>query len=252
MCTIHFFFIVASVSIFSCSTKIIKPLDKEWTLNEAPNALDVVGVIFAIDSDGKYKSIPGGILDLKTLTSPVAIPERTKTKNVSLNVLANFLAIKNIDSTASVSFYDSNRVNASFEVNNGQLTRINDDILGAFNKKKGLIESNIAVLGLEQSRLYIILETVQSSNVNIILNKSNKWGAEMNAKVKEMIKANTRGKGSTTNNVSLVYNSGAPVTVFYKLNAINVFKIKDKSDGKDKYEIELGQPVHADVVTKRR
>lgn len=33
-------------------------MDKEWTLEHSPNALDVVGVVFAIDSTGEKKGFP--------------------------------------------------------------------------------------------------------------------------------------------------------------------------------------------------
>lgn len=247
-------FLVFGFLAFCCSHKLQPPpspptLDKTWTLSSAPNALDVVGVVFAVDENGNYKSIPGGKLDVKVLSSPVAITERSKTKNVSLGLLVKFLAIRNIDSSTNASVYDTAKLTASFVVNEGNLSRIDDDILKAFNQKKPVIESNIGVLGLDKSRLFIILETIQSSNVSIVLNKNKKWGTGMKAKVDKIVQASGGLNVDKKDNSSLVYKNAVPVTVFYKLNAINVFKLKGPTD---KYEVELGDLVKENEIIIKR
>lgn len=246
--------IFASLLFSACATRppAPPPLDKDWTLNPTPNALDVVGTVFAVDEKGDYQTVPGGVLDLKVIHSPVALTERTKTKNVSIGLMVNFLGLEKKDSAAAISIDDSTRLNASFIIDHGELTRIDDDILAAFGKKKQLIEANIDVLNLQRSKLFIILETIQSNNVNIVLSKDKRRTAAASAKIKELAKLTGNAGVASSDNSSLVYNNPSPVTIFYKLNAINVYKTKEKDSGKTAYEVELGKPVTTDSLNFHR
>jgi hypothetical protein len=232
---------------------IVKPkpltMDKEWTLEAAPNGLDNVGVIFAIDSTGAVVRIPGGALDLITTTEPVAVTQQTKTKNVSAGALINFLAIKYIDSTANLSLLDTSHLNATFSINNGSMTVIgNDNIKQKFSAQSSNIISNIKTFGLEKAKLYLILETIKSPNVTITFDKSSQKSASLAAKIKSMIGVDTHAKIDVTNNSDLVYTSNVPLTVFYKLRYIDVNVIGDKGTGNEKVDVALGNVVKNDEL----
>lgn len=234
----------------SCKKTYQKPLgmDKEWTLESSPNGLNVVGVIFAIDSNGKITRIPGGNLTLQTLSSPVALTQSITKKSVSARAILNFLKIKNIDSTTSVSIQDTSHLDATFQINDGIMTVINDDIKTRFEEKSPTIESNIITLGLEKANLYLILETIRSPNFSITFDKSSKKSLEVATKIKAMIGVGGHIMKDESTNIDLVYKLNEPLTIFYKLRAINVSIENYKGTNQKKVDVSLGSIIESDEL----
>lgn len=234
----------------SCKKNPIKPpeIDKAWTLESSPNGLDNVGVIFAIDSSGILTRIPGGSLTVQTLSSPVAVTQNTTTKNLSAGAIINFMTIKNIDSTSNLSFKDTSHLEATFQINDGIITVINDDIKSRFEEKSSTIASNIVTLGLEKANLYLILETIKSPSVNITFDKVSKNSLTLATKIKSMIGLGGHFMKDETNNADLVYKSNQPLTIFYKLRSINVIVENYKGTGQKKVDISLGSPIKSDEL----
>lgn len=227
-------------------------MDKEWTLAHTPTALDVVGVVFTFDSTGKPLRIPGGALKVKILSAPVAVTQQTFTKNVSAGAMVNFLAIKNIGSTSNLSVADTSHVNATFSIDDGIMTVINDDIAKAFDENSETIKSNIKLFNLEKAPLYIILETIESPNVNISFDKSKAKSASLLASFKEIINANPQISTNSSAKTDLIYKNPKPVTVFYKLQSINVNVIGSKGNEPERIDLTLGKRVRSDELVYKR
>lgn len=156
-------FLLPLISLLACNSHfkysiVPKQIDKnDWTLENTPNNLDVVGVIFGVEADGSLIRIPGGRLDIKTVQSPVVLTESKSTKNVSYGALVNFLNLnKYIDSTTNVSFEDSTKLESVFLLKSGTITNINDDIASGFEKQKQLITSNVSTLNLDNTKFFLV------------------------------------------------------------------------------------------------
>lgn len=224
-------------------------LDKDWTLEASPNGLDKVGVIFAIDSAGEVTRIPGGALKLETISSPVAITQQTKTKNISAEALFHFLAIKGLDSLANAGFQDTAHLNASFVVNKGTMTVIgNEDIGEKFKAQGNNIANNIKLLRLEDAKLFLILETIKSPNVSITLDRTNQTGANLAGKLKKMVGVDARFKTNVTHSSDLVYNGNDTLTIFYKLRQINVNISRGGPAEEKTIHVSLGEEVRTDEI----
>jgi len=248
--------------IFSCAPKkfsqVTPDIDKVdsggkgWGLNTAPNELDKVGVIFAVDENNKLLDIPGSSLNLKTKSGSVALSERTITKNVSFSTAINLLPSKN-NYSANAKFNNTAILSTTFKLEKGIETRIDDNLPKAFEEKRAGIEATIKFLGLKTQKVYLILETIQSSNVSMTFDKSKNWGAELDAKMNEFASANPSVTSKGTNNSDLAYNDTIPLTFFYRLRGIDVFIDKNKETGTEKYTVSLGKLVNPEeIIIKRR
>jgi hypothetical protein len=227
-------------------------MDKEWTLEHTPNGLDVVGVVFALDSTGEPKRIPGGSLKVKVLSAPVAVAQQTFTKNVSAGAIVKFLGIKNIGSASNLSVSDTSHVETLFSIDNGVMTVIDDDIGKAFDESSSKIAANIKLFKLEHAPLYIILETIESPNVNITFDKSKDKSASLLASFKEIISANPQISTNTVSKTDLIYKLEKPITVFYKLQAIDVNVIGSKGTEPERIDLTLGKIVRSDELVYKR
>ncbi|MGZ3814567.1 MAG: hypothetical protein ACXVJN_22465 [Mucilaginibacter sp.] len=234
--------ITTGVSCHTVKVPAPKNLDKYWTLEPAPNALDTVGVVFAVDSKGVPTRIPGGTLKLHVSKGSIALAEQSKDKIVSFGATVNFLQLKYTDSTAHVAANDSNHVQAAFKVTDGTIGAPGDDDLrAAFDAKSKLIADNVKFLSLENQKLYIILETISSKKVNITFDRTSKGGADISVKFKSIFKANPAVSWSGNTKDDLVYDLGTPLTVFYHLRPIDVNVIGNKGTGEEKVVVSLGR-----------
>lgn len=242
------FIVAICLNFFSCSNSNktiksgIKPsqinLD-EWTLETVPNKLDKVGVIFGLDEEGRLVRIPGGDLQLKTNSSVIAMTEQ-KIKR-TFGAMAQFLEINNLsDSLMSFGLDYSNKLNLNFSIKDGSLTNINDDISTGFERQRKLIESNMSVLNLDTSNIYLVLETIQSSNVNMSFDKSNSASVNAFSKIKSLFALNSKIHFNSEKSNELVYTAAEPLTIFYKLKKINIRISKIKGDPQNKIELSLG------------
>lgn len=226
--------------------------DKEWTLEHTPNGLDVVGVVFALDANGEPQRIPGGSLKVKTLTAPVAVTQQTFTKDVSAGAIIKFLGIKNIGASSGLSVSDRSHVSATFKLDSGTMTVINDDITKVFNENIPIMASNIKLFKLEKAPLYIILETIESPNVNISFDKTKDKGASFSASFKEIISANPQISASTVDKTDLIYKLDKPITVFYKLRSIDINVIGSKGDEPERIDLSLGKMVKSEELVYKK
>ncbi|HTE33977.1 MAG TPA: hypothetical protein VK666_26535 [Chryseolinea sp.] len=239
-----------TATFYSCHT--IKHLEEKkietiegasgnhYTLNPSPNALDTVGVIFAIDKKGIPTIIPGSpVLTVKT--SNITTPIIYRSKNTSLELASKFLKVKSADSLASVKFFDTLRTEISFKVSNGTLSRTPDDLSQAFNAVKVAVGNNIKFLGLEDNTFYMILETVKTDSLEITVDGGSGTGGKAAAAFKKMIDLGVSGDTRTRYVNDLIYHKlGEPVTVYYTLRKINIGTTGTKGNSDYKVEPSLG------------
>lgn len=209
-----------------------------YTVNPAPSGLDSVGIIFAVDPKGTITTI--GNLNLKVNSDSVSVPQEVSTSNVSFKFLLDFLAIKNLDSTARAAITDTIKMSTKFVINTGVKSRFDPDInlLDAFNAKKSTIISNIKFLSLQKSRLYLIIEAIKSTEVNLSNIRNSNFSFDATAKFKQLVKLNPEVNISNVKNNSLVYSTNTPRVIFYKLRPIEVDIIKGPNT--EKFELSLG------------
>lgn len=251
-------FLILLLLLLACNSHfrnsiVPKQIDKnDWTLENTPNNLDVVGVIFGVEANGSLIRIPGGRLDIKTVQSPVVLTESKSTKNVSYGALVNFLNLNRyIDSTTNVGFQDTTKLESVFLLKSGTITNINDDIASAFEKQKPLIISNVSTLNLDSTKFFLVLETIQSPNVDISFNKSKSTTFAIYSKLQKLLNFNTNIHVSRDNNNQLTYELQEPLVVFYKLKRINKTISRIKGSPLKKVELSLGDNVTSDELPIR-
>ncbi len=239
--------LVCIISNQSCSNtnknskKIITPAPlslNEWSLETSPNNLDLVGTILTFDTKNEPLRIPGGVLELKTNKSKVILTEQTFTK--SFSSILRFLQISiDKDSLMYAGLNDSIKTNVNFSVNNGIITNINDDITTAFEKQKKLIEANMQILDFDTSKVYLIIETIQSPTVNMVFDKSSKINVNTFLNLKKVISVSPQIENDINRRNTLIYNIEEPLVVFYKYKKLNVKVSKIKGQTGKKIELSL-------------
>lgn len=185
-------------------------------------------------------------------SGPIAVTKQSFTKNVSAGAIIRFLAIKNIGADSKLSLRDTSHVNATFNIDGGTMTVIDDDIIKAFTASSATIASNIKFLKLEHAPLYIILETIESPNLKISFDRSKAQSASLVASVKEVVSANPQIDASTDAETSLTYKQDKSITVFYKLQTIDVNIIGSKGDEPERIDLTLGKKVKSDELVYKR
>jgi hypothetical protein len=239
-----------TVTFFACKTtqgfekkktETIKTASgNHYTLNPSPNALDTVGVIFAIDKKGIPTIIPGSpVLTVKpsNITTPIVY----RSRNTSLELASKFLKVKSADSLANAKFFDTLRTEISFKVSNGILSRTPDDLSKAFNAVKDVVGNNIKFLGLENNTFYMILETVKTDSLEITVEAGSGTGGNAAAAIKKMIDLGVSGNTRTRYVNNLIYHKlGEPVTVYYTLRKINIGTTGTKGNSDYRVEPNLG------------
>lgn len=224
--------------------------DNQLTLNPTPNSLDSAGLIIAVDRRGIRTAIPGGDLGLTKVPGIISIPQVVKTQNMRLGAVAKFLSATSGDSVARVSMYDSAHLNATFSVDQGTYTRLNGSLDSAFETKRSIIERNIRFLNLEQNKIYLILETVSSTNVKIDIDRSNQAGLDALGSLKNWLNLHATADKSTSIKKDIIYqDSKTPVVVLYKLITINIAKGRG-NDPSSAVEVSLGNPVTASMIVE--
>jgi hypothetical protein len=224
--------IIASVLLINCqpTRKAIKELQPRfltnYTINPAPNGLDSVGIIFSVDAKGATTTL--GNLNLPINSDSITVPMEVSALEISYKFLLDFLAIKNLDSATNMSVRDSVKVNTDFRVNDGLLTRFDPstDLNASFMAKRKTIASNISFLGLQKNKLFLIVEAIKSTQVNLSNITSSKFDFNADGKFKQLLHLNPAARISNLKNNSLVYTSNKPRVVFYKLRQIDIDNTK--------------------------
>ena len=229
-----------------------KKMDTSWTLLPAPNALDTVGTIFAVDSFGVLTRIPGGTLLLHISNNPIQIAEQSKNKTVSWGAMASFLGTKGLINGADASFNDSTTLEATFKITNGQLSSFDDDLPKAFAKKSELIAHNVKFLKLEDQKLYLVLETIRSGDINISFDNTNDMKSNLSVDVEKLVKLNPHLSISLESKNDLVYKLDYPLIVFYHLRPIDVNVISGKGGSQEQVNISLGDTIQNQQVLEYR
>jgi len=228
----------------------VKQIDTYWTLLPAPNGLDTVGTIFAVDTLGTLTRVPGAALPLHVSNNPIQLPDQSKTKSVSWGAIANFLGEKGLVDGANVSFSDSTSIKATFKITNGELSSFDDDLPKVFDAKSEILAHNIKFLKLEGQMLYIVLETIRSRDLNISLYRTDDMNTKGSINLTKMVDLNPRLSISSESKNELNYKLERPLVVFYHLRPIDVNIIGSKGDKDSKIEVSLGRSDTVQSVLK--
>lgn len=238
-----------SIGLISCTSnqmyKTPKNLDKYWTLSSTPNTIDQVGVIFGSNDKGEIVRIPGGKLDLVTKSGRTELSVRKQDKHLSINALVDFLALKSADSasTLSLSVEDSLKMLSNFSISKPILTVSDQDLTLAFESKKKTIENNLKFLNLDKLRLYLILETIKSNQVDISLERRNEASLKLIAKISKTINLHPKVKINTSDDHKLQYTLTDTLTMFYHLVPIDINILKDRGPDQREVRISIGSPL---------
>jgi hypothetical protein len=205
---------------------------KNYSINPTPSALDTVGLIFSIDTNGRIT--PVGALDLHASKGDsVAIPYEVDTSNISFGLLLNLLNIKNFDSTTNIKAVDTIRVITTFKVDQGTISRydVNLPLSNLFNAKKDIIAGNVKFLGLQNDPLYLILETIKSNQVNLTNLKTAHLDFDAEVQLKKLIELNPNANAKPSSAGGVKFSSTDSRVIFYKLRQINVNIIEARGPG---------------------
>jgi hypothetical protein len=178
--------------------------------------------------------------------------QQTKNKDVSLGAFVDFLGIQAKGSSANLDIHDSTKIRAAFTINDATMTVIDDNIREAFERKEKLIVDNIKTLGLDNAKLYLIIETIRSPKIDISLTRSSSTNAGVSVKIVNFIKATPNAKVKVNANNSLAYELGSPLVVFYKLRGINVNVIGTKGSPDRKIAVSLGPAIQVGELPLER
>lgn len=233
MKNLHLLAVLVLVFICSCSqTSSLKSVGKgnlkEWILEVTPNNLNKVGVIFGINARGQYIKVPGGELQLKTKIDSISLPFHSQTLDITYGSVARFLN-NETDSANVISAFDSLSLNSTFSVRNAVLTVIdNDRISTAFERQREIMEDNMRFMDLDSTKFYLIYETIQSSDVNLRINKVKNGSLNLSSIIEKLIGLNGNLSRAADNTNELIYKSFQPRTIFFKLIKLNVKYIYEK------------------------
>ncbi len=87
----------------------------DWNMSAAPNDLDIVGLIFAVDSDKKQYPITN--LAIEPTAGVTTLRNYRESRTTRWGALANFLGLPTAQLTAQAGISDSTNVTTSIEFN---------------------------------------------------------------------------------------------------------------------------------------
>ena len=218
--TVIAYCILASILFSSCgsSEKLVG-----YNISESPNTIDTVGYIFAVR--GKNSLPISYITSMRPTYGNIKVGEYTKTSGTTVEVLANFLGVKNVDLTANTGLTNTTELNTTIKIENATLARTPLlDINAKVQEKKQLILDfikNNPADGAAGYNYYVIIETVKSNNINISFDKQVTGNVTLDAKFQEIAKGNTKVSWDKNKKYQLVYNMDEPLVVLYKAYKIN-------------------------------
>ena len=196
------------------------PLPEDWTLVEIPNSLDQIGTVFAIK---KSRQTYITKLNVPVENGLAKLQGKKISKAVDVNFLLGFLGIKDAGLTDTV------KVSSSFDVSSATLLRPVQPISGYFNAKKDSILQELNFYSMDNADVYIVTEIIKAKDVNISFNKLNNASVNVSTILGGNIDLKTAGISISKNDsTSLHFNLPDSLTIFYKLNRIQLQHIKHR------------------------
>lgn len=223
--------------------EIVAEFLRDWSINPAPNNFDSVGVVFAIDPKGKMTMLGG--LDLKTNSDSIKVPKEIDTVNTSFGVLANFLSLKNNDSIVNAGISDTNHVVTNFTVTSGIETEydINTNIKVALKAKKDIILENQEIFDLKKSKIYLVVKTIKSANVDLSFQGDKTTSGGAFAKILQFLTITPHFNIRKKTDRAITYSGTQPLIIFYQLRYINMNILTPQGNQPKDVDLELGGTV---------
>ena len=194
----------------------------DYNMSAAPNAIDTVGFIFAVDKN--RKQIPISTINIKARKGIIAVRASQSTRTSSWNALANFLGVPSTKITANAGIKDSSTVKTTIDFNKDlQMTEAPIlDIDAALAIKEKEVSGLIKRRHLEAFTFYLIIQTIEAKKLVYKFDRNVIGNATLEANFQSVAKANSGLKWNKNNEFQLEFDLKAPLVVFYKALELNV------------------------------
>lgn len=196
-------------------------LADDYIMSSAPNEIDSVGFIFAVDKS--FHQIPIAYLSTTTNSSPIELRNVGYTRKIGWNVLGNFIGVPNL--TANTSFNDSSMVTTGIkfkgaEINRALLLDIREKLAEKSKQISDLVQNDPNLL---KYKFYLIIETIKVKGLEYSFNKNVIGDAELSANFLKISSENSKLKWDKSQNFQLSFDLGKPLITFYKAYPLSIF-----------------------------
>ena len=213
--------LVASVTILAgCSTSKSSTItdaqageEKGWHCYQSPNSLDVPGQVFRVNDSGVKFREANYSQNIETESGLVVDSVFVQSREIEAKVLANLIAVPS-DKKPSIFGNLNNKRNVKIEIKDRKINATNlQDIVYIKGKFLSLLNNG----GYEEdSKYYVIRESISAKNINISFDKGFVANAGGEAELKKVVDTNA----------SLKFESGESYKVEQNLNEFATVCIK--------------------------
>lgn len=194
---------------------------RDFNMSAAPNELDKVGFIFAVDNN--KKQIPISYLNITPMEGIAKLKDYSESRKITWGIFANFLGVKTLDLTANAGVKDTSQFVTSIAFDNTTLVRAPLlDIDAALSAKKKDIKEYINREHLENLKFYLIIETVKAKKVIYKFDKDVVGNQSLDANFKKIVELNQEIKWDKSKNFQLEFDFASPLNVFYKTYTLDI------------------------------
>ena len=191
-------------------------LDKSYIMCPAPNALDVVGNVFAVDKNkAKYNVTT---LTIAKDNGIIVLPKYSFDRTITVSLLAKFLGNAANLFSAEGSYDSSAKIHTVFEATENQVDRTSDlpsALKAVLAIKAQMADLNKSIPGL---KYYMIIEVIKSKRLTITTDKGNANKIGLKGETKTIpISGGGTVSWDKTKGYLLDYKLDSPLTVFYKV-----------------------------------
>jgi hypothetical protein len=249
----HLFFLGLCLSLLTCkapnvaNTSVEKCVLSQFTMLPAPNDLDSVGFVFAVDKN--KTQLPITYIDVKVMKSGAELKNCSENRNVTYGALLDFVAAEqasiNVDATI-----DRNRtINSTIALEGVKFNRtLLLDMNANIQAKKKEIQAFIKNQPENKDlRYFLIVEAYKASKLKYKFDKDVTADAGFKASFENVATLNPSAKWNVGKEFQLEYELPKELNVFVKVYEL---KIKDSLVGEPAITIaqsptvESSQPLY--------
>ena len=174
----NFLFITLFFTVYACSPKpihidekTINNVLKDFNMVPAPNTLDKVGTIFAIDKN--KKQLPITDLDITPKEGDAELRNYQEARTTTWGVLIDFLGLQKLNLTANAGVDNKTMVSTKISFDGATLSRANLlEIDQKLSEKIEEIKKYIKKNKIENYKFYLIIEVVKTKKLNYQFDRS--------------------------------------------------------------------------------
>ena len=193
----------------------------DFNMSVAPNTLDRVGFIFAIDQN--KKQIPITYLDIKATEGEAKLRSASENRKMSWGVLGNFLGLSTLGLLANTGIDNNAKVETAISFDGTVISRaMLLDIDQILSQKKQEIKNFVINNHYENFKFYLIIETIKAKKVNYKFSSNVAGNQSLDANFKNIAKLNQNIKWDNSHSFQLEYDLSSPLNLFYKTYDLNI------------------------------